>query len=175
MDDKKKQFRLEGVPFIKDIKRYARNIETTMNKLHEEGYNVSVIDQGKAGTLIAGKLEEAQPRLELGAFLGGILGKPGTGLDDPYAALSQQTAELVRTIFRAAGTSDPEKLAIEVPKQLPKVASDCSADVLSTAVKECREEADAHSKGHNDPTCHVPAALRVIADSLHTFAQSRLQ
>ena len=189
MGDSKKKYRIEGVapdstlPSDTAIKKYAETIEETMNRLHGEGYETTLFEQGEgAGMLIIGKLpleQQASPLSRLARALGAIpvvLGGSQDVEDGPMNQLSKRTSELVAKFVRACPSLEPKGFEVEVRRVASEMVKGFTGNELITATAEIVKEAAEHEKGHKpDSDCELPALLRVLATVITETAQAQLQ
>lgn len=189
MGDAKKKYRIEGIAIdhtsnspADGIKKYAETIEETMNRLHEEGYEVSLFEQeDSAGMLIIGKLpleQQASPLSRLAQALGAVPVVLGGGAEDAerFMTLSKRTATLVSRFVRVCPSVEPKSFGIEARKAAPEIVKGFTSEELITATAEVVKEATEHEKNHKPGSeCELPALLRVLAAVLSETAQAQLQ
>jgi len=165
---KKNKFRVQGIPSADgDMNAFAQRLEGIMNLMHDEGYEVQVLDQTH-GVLVLGALpstdifqvnahaEETEDELEA-------------------ANLGVRSRELLVRFLSITNAQDPKVFREVAKKQVSTLIKGFSTRELTTAAKELAAEADHHESAHDDPNCTLAHLLRVISALLTDAAKTQLQ
>lgn len=171
MTTKKNKYRVEAVPYGKNIKTYARQLEEIANKLEDEGYRFQLNDQ-KMGTVLFAQL--AVPSVQ--EALADLLAPPTVNTEH----FAPRTRDLVAQFFAACGEhhNEPEAFLAAAQKKAPTLLKGFTVSDLNAAAGEIDMEAEAHLASHSgtrEEECQVPALLRHVARVVREHLQRHLQ
>lgn len=179
--EKKQKYKNDGVSFIvtdkktkeprvRSAKRLAKLLEEKMNKLEDEGYEVSVFTNDRTpGYIILGTYAPKVPDLAT-ALTEAAAQPPVFIVKNPF---SVHFSRLIEGTYRGATNDNSRREALKACLESvsrwaedPRVQLDIASDLETMAKK--------HEEGHPDPACAVPKNLREVAEAIRLQQKANL-
>jgi hypothetical protein len=155
-------FRAVAIPYQKNFKKFAQQVEETLNKFNEAGYQ-GEINTHPQGLLYIGRLMERRENP-----LRQILQQMFTHAppeEGGVNGLSQPTRVLMNAVCEGIDMNKPETFVPTIEKRA-NVFRQYHTNTLKQSVKELEADIATHSERCNDPTCNTPKLASAVAEQL---------
>ena len=173
---KDRTFRVESVPFGKDLMAFSRVLEEKLNELVENGYSTQLMPTPR-GVVVLGQ-RKAPPRDSLLEALAAILGageEPHKAPEDTVVEIPERLKVLLNLIEERAGTENIAEMTKALPHILPTLLKGAPSEAIFKAAKDCEDIVHHHGAHKTPGDCTFSIFLKALAQELRGFIKLHVQ
>jgi hypothetical protein len=176
----KHTFRVTAVPYQKDFKKFAAELEKTMNTLLEENYEIRM-ETHPQGILVCAQKQAAGGAPSLPFPLNQLLQHQqlveqlvaSAPVELPH--LSRDTQLLLGKLISSVDLEYPDTFKAQIEKFGETLFRKISNEDLVRMSKELEEDVRTHHDRCRDPTCRMPSLATELASQIKRHIQLNLQ
>lgn len=168
-EKRKKPFKVIGVNAVKNYASYAKKIETSLNKMKEDGYALRVVNITEKGALICGEFVPPNQHPFSNA-LRAVEEHAPEEVPDPK---HPETIRICNYVMHAMGNAPRTEYRNILAKIGPEFCKAKTPTELLTIADDIEQEAKHHLEHHNDPqkTCVIPEIFNATVEYLRAIGK----